>query len=144
LKTLSYIDNILAAREARSMNVDDALMLNSAGRVACSTIGNLFIVKDECLFTPAEGEAILPGIMRAVVLTVAKRLGIYAKPKRLRPTDLVQADSIFITNSLRFIRPVTKLDGRRYVRKSPIIARLSEALLRLERDQLMLEQGVIS
>ena len=58
-KTLSYIDAVLAAREVAD-RADDALMLNANGRVACSTVANIFLLKEQSLITPSGGEAILP------------------------------------------------------------------------------------
>jgi branched-chain amino acid aminotransferase len=138
MKTLSYMDNVLAAREAATVGADDALMLNSAGRVASSTIANIFIEKDGALVTPALAEGILPGVMRAAVIGAAKQLGVQVKEKQVKPADAVNADGFFLTNSLRFIRPVAMLDGRRYGPRSKIVDGLSRALLNAEMEQLVL------
>jgi branched-chain amino acid aminotransferase len=139
VKSMSYIDNILAAREAHDKGVDDALMLNSAGRVSCTTIGNIFFETDGVLVTPALSEGVLPGIMRASVIATAKQLGIAVKEKRVVPKDLMAADAIFITNSLRFLRGVTKLDGKRFSVRSKIIDRIVQSLLKVEQEQLILD-----
>ncbi len=111
LKTLSYIDNIAAAREAAAKGADDALMLNTAGNAASSTIANLFLVKGEQLITPSLDQAILAGIMRRVLLDEAADLGLRPVERTVAPFELKTADAVFLTNSLRFIRPVTELDG---------------------------------
>jgi branched-chain amino acid aminotransferase len=139
VKSLSYIDNILAARQAHDKDSEDAVMLNSAGRVACTTIGNLFFEKDGTLVTPPLGEAVLPGIMRAEIIRAAKLLGVAVKEKRVTPKDLAEADHIFISNSLRFIRGVTKFDGKRFSTRSKLIDRIAQSLLKAEQDQLMFE-----
>ncbi|HUR43959.1 MAG TPA: aminotransferase class IV [Aestuariivirga sp.] len=111
LKTLSYIDNIAAARKAVAKGAGDALMLNTGGNAASSTISNLFLVKDDRLITPALDQAILPGIMRQVLLDAATSLGFKALERPVAPAELMAAQAVFLTNSLRFIRPVTALDG---------------------------------
>jgi branched-chain amino acid aminotransferase len=138
MKTLSYMDNVLAAREAAAADADDALMLNSAGRVACSTVANIFAEKDGALITPALAEGILPGVMRAAVIRAAKQRGIQVKEKQVKPADAASADGFFLTNSLRFIRPVAMLDGKRYGPRSKIVDELSRALLNAETEQLVL------
>lgn len=110
-KTLSYADNIAAAREAAAEGADDALMLNSAGNVACTSIANVFAVRGRHLLTPARDQAILPGVMRGVLLLHAQALGLTPEETVLTPEQLTDADAVFITNSLRFLRPVSRLDG---------------------------------
>jgi branched-chain amino acid aminotransferase len=106
LKTLSYIDNILAAREASSKRCDDALLLNTRGNVASTTIANLFILRGGRLSTPPLSAGILPGIARKKLMAFAK-----GEERELTPADLKDADAVFLTNSLRLIRPVHSLDG---------------------------------
>jgi len=103
LKTLSYIDNIFAAREAAASGADDALMLNGAGRVACSTISNLFMKSGTSLNTPTLSEGVLPGIVRGM-------LG--AEETLIQPAHLLTCDAVFLTNSVRLVRPALSLDGR--------------------------------
>lgn len=107
-KTLSYIDNVAAAREVKG-KADDALMLNSSGHVACSTVGNIFILKDDELVTPRDDHGILPGITRAKIL---KHTAFKARQYFVNVDDLYSADAVFLTNSLRLVTPVIKLDDR--------------------------------
>jgi branched-chain amino acid aminotransferase len=137
-KTLSYIDQIIAAREAQAAGADDALMLNSAGRVACVTIGNLFVEKKGALETPSLAEGILPGIMRAALIAAARLEGIAVREKQLRVADLAGADGVWVSNSLRFVRPVTRLDKLRFPGRSRILDRLVRRLLAAEQEQIML------
>lgn len=111
LKTLSYIDSIMAAREVAG-KADDALMLNTTGRVASTTIGNLFVLKDKHLLTPALNQGILAGITRAKLLHHARSLGLEAHEAMLTLDDLHAADAVFRTNSLRLVTQVTMLDGK--------------------------------
>ncbi len=112
LKTLSYVDAIAAAREAAASGADDALMLNTSGRVASSTIANLFLLKGSELITPDLSQGILPGITRRAVLDLAPELGLDPIERTVALQELTTADAVFLTNSLRFIRPVAELDGR--------------------------------
>jgi branched-chain amino acid aminotransferase len=138
IKTLSYIDNVLAAREAAQAGADDALMLNTAGRVACCSIGNIFLEKDGCLVTPSLSEGILPGVMRAAILRMAVQAGIMLKERQVKVADLANADCVFVTNSLRFIRSVSRCDGKRYATRSKLVDRLAQGLLNTEQEQIVL------
>lgn len=128
-KTLSYVDNIAAAREAAARGAEDALMLNTKGAVACSTIANIFLLRDRTLVTPARDQGILTGVMRQALLHAAARLGFTTGERAMKPAELKKADAVFLTNSLRFIRPVTSLDGKPLAQGdlSPLVSALCEA-----------------
>ena len=110
LKTLSYIDGISAAREVAG-DADDALMLNTRGHVASSTVANIFLIQGSELITPALAQGILPGITRRVSLDNAKRMGLTPIEKTVSLEDLFRAEAVFLCNSLRFLRQVTQLNG---------------------------------
>jgi branched-chain amino acid aminotransferase len=112
LKSLSYIDNILAAREASKAGANDALLLNMQGRVACSTIANVFLIAGQSLITPPLSEGVLPGITRARVLALARAAGLVADERPIAPADLFSSGAVFLTNSIRLIRPVMAIDGQ--------------------------------
>ena len=112
LKTLSYADAIAAAREAATLGADDALMLNTSGRAASSTIANLFLLKGNELITPDLSQGILPGVMRRALLDLAPGLGLDPVERAVLPAELASADAVFLSSSLRFIRPVTALDAK--------------------------------
>lgn len=109
IKSLSYLDNILAAREAAGQGADDALMLNTRSRPACSTISNLFMRHGNKIITPPCSEGVLPGITRRIILECAEP----CEQRPIEPAELQSADEIFLTNSIRLVRPVANLDGRR-------------------------------
>ncbi|WP_332116173.1 aminotransferase class IV [Azorhizobium caulinodans] len=94
IKSLNYLDNILARQEAHRAGCDDALLLNTQGRLAESTIANLFVQRDGQLLTPPLSEGALPGVMRAEV--VAR--GAVERP--LTPDDVATAEEVFLTSSL--------------------------------------------
>ncbi|MDE2445330.1 MAG: aminotransferase class IV [Alphaproteobacteria bacterium] len=106
LKTLSYIDAIAAAREVVG-KADDALMLNTHGHVACSTVGNVFVLKDGVLLTPQQDQGILPGIARGKILGAFK-----AREAVVTLEDVHSADALFLTNSLRLVTQASHLDGK--------------------------------
>jgi branched-chain amino acid aminotransferase len=110
LKTLSYIDGIAAAREVAA-DADDALMLNTSGHVASATVANIFVLQGDELITPSLDQGILPGITRRVLLDHAKELTLKPVERAVPLEDLIRADAVFLCNSLRFIRPVTTLNG---------------------------------
>ena len=111
-KALSYIDAIIAAREAEAQGCGDALMLNVAGNAASSTIANIFMVQDNRLITPALDQGILPGVMRQEVLQCAVKMNFITEERVIAPNELFGADSVFLCNSLRLVRPVTAIDGK--------------------------------
>ena len=111
LKTLAYLDNVMAFREAREAGADDALMRDTDGALACTSMGNLFLLRDGMLVTPPLDGAVLPGITRALILACATEQGITCREARIAPEDLTTADAAFMTNSLRFMTRVTTIDG---------------------------------
>ncbi len=121
LKTLSYLDNVLARREAGGA---EALMLNTAGELACAAAANLFWARDGRLLTPALECGVLDGIMRGVVMARARAQGIAVDEVRAGREALDGAEGLFLTNSLIGVRPVSMLDGRP-VAESPLTARVS-------------------
>jgi branched-chain amino acid aminotransferase/4-amino-4-deoxychorismate lyase len=112
LKTLAYLDNVLARAEARAAGADEALMLNGAGEVACAAAANLFWIDAAGrLCTPALGCGVLAGVVRAKVLAAAPSLGFEPLEVREPRSALDAARAMFVTNSLIGVRPVGALDG---------------------------------
>ncbi|MBO0733254.1 MAG: aminotransferase class IV family protein [Methylocapsa sp.] len=112
IKALPYLDNVLALQEARAHGADDALLLNTRGNIACSSIANIFIVREGRLETPPASAGALPGTMRALVLTLASELRLAAVERILDVADLAAADEVFLTNSVSRIAPVTQCGGK--------------------------------
>ncbi len=111
LKTLNYLDNVMARREAEERGADEALMLNTEGRLSCGSASNLFLVLDERLATPPLADGALPGITRAEILEMAPRLGIEVEERPLPAEALAAARGLFVTNSLIGLRRVASVDG---------------------------------
>ena len=112
VKSLNYLNNILAKIEACDAGVDEALMLNYDGFVAECTAENIFIVQEAKVLTPPVSAGILEGITRDFVLELAGENGIEAEEINLLPDDLYSADECFLAGTAAEILPVTKIDGR--------------------------------
>jgi branched-chain amino acid aminotransferase/4-amino-4-deoxychorismate lyase len=126
LKSLAYLDNVLARRAARAAGADAALLLNTRGEVACADAANLFWFEGEALVTPALACGVLDGIVRGRVIAAARDAGMEVRQARVRHAALDGARGLFITNSLVGLRPVAELDGVK-VDPDPRLARLAEA-----------------
>ena len=111
IKSLSYVEGVIARLEARESGADDALLLNTRGFVTGATSSNLFAVVMGRLMTPAEEDGALPGVARRTVLEEANRLGIAVQERSLTPEETRGADEVFLTNVVTGIVPVARLDG---------------------------------
>ncbi len=124
IKALPYLDNLIALREARAQGAEDALMLNTRGAIACAAVANVFLVRDGCLETPPVADGALPGIMRALVLNLAKEAGLAVAERSLQTSDLGAADHVFLTNSVRGVQEAGACGGVPFRRSSGAVARL--------------------
>jgi branched-chain amino acid aminotransferase len=112
IKALPYLDNVLALQEALGHGADEALLLNTQGRVACAAAANIFAIRGLRLETPPISDGALPGTMRALVLSLAHKLGLAPAEASLSVEDLAAADEVFLTNSIRGITPVKNCNGK--------------------------------
>lgn len=110
VKSLNYLDAIVAKQQAEAAKFDDAVMLDALGAVAECTSTNLFMVVDDVLVTPTT-RAALPGITRRTVLELASELGIRVEERDIWPMELYVADAVFLTGSGAGIAPVGAIDG---------------------------------
>lgn len=113
IKSLNYLNNILAKIEANNAGVEEAVMLNAEGFVAECTADNLFIIKGGAVYTPPLYAGALYGITRGTVMEIAANLGIKVTEQNLTRYDLFNADECFLTGTGAEIMPVIKIDGRR-------------------------------
>jgi branched-chain amino acid aminotransferase len=129
LKTLGYLDAVLAAREAAAAGFDEALFRNTRGRVACAGTGNLFAVIGTTLVTPPLTDGVLAGIVRAEVIGLAGDCDLRAEERSLSLPDLLGAEAVVLTNSLRLLAPVTAIGDVAFPGAAhPAVARLAAAL----------------
>jgi branched-chain amino acid aminotransferase len=112
IKSLNYLNNILAKIEANNAGVEEAVMLNAEGFVAECTADNLFIIKNGELMTPPLSAGALYGITRGTVMQSAVQLGVKVSEPNLTRYDLFNADECFLTGTGAEIMPVIKIDGR--------------------------------
>lgn len=112
IKSLNYLNNILAKIEANIAGVEEAIMLNAEGYVAECTGDNLFLVKGRQLLTPPLSAGALYGITRATVMDLAREAGLTVAEPNLTRYDVFNADECFLTGTAAEIMPVVKVDGR--------------------------------
>ena len=112
VKSLNYLNNVMARIEANLAGADEALMLNDAGNVAECTADNVFIVKRGQMFTPPTTAGALRGITRSIVFEIAAELGIKITETDITRHDVFIADECFLTGTAAEIIPVVKADGR--------------------------------
>ena len=113
IKSLNYLNNILAKIEANTAGYEEAIMLNSEGYVAECTGDNLFIIKDNQMFTPSLSSGALHGITRQTSIDLVEELGIPTSEPNLTRYDLYNADECFLTGTGAEIVPVVKIDERK-------------------------------
>ncbi len=112
IKSLNYLNNILAKIEANLGGCEEAIMLNSLGYVAECTGDNIFILKHGKMFTPPLSAGALYGITRSVVMDLARESGVEVAEPDLTRYDLFNADECFLTGTGAELIPVVKIDGR--------------------------------
>jgi branched-chain amino acid aminotransferase len=112
VKSLNYLNNVMARIEANLAGADEALMLNEAGNVAECTADNVFIIKRGNIFTPPIAAGALRGITRSVVFDIAAELGLKITETDITRHDVFVADECFLTGTAAEVIPVVKADGR--------------------------------
>src|SRR5450631_448542 len=112
VKSLNYLNNVMARIEANLAGADEALMLNDAGNVAECTADNVFIIKRGQIFTPPISAGALRGITRSVIFDIAAELGLKISETDITRHDVFVADECFLTGTAAELIPVIKADGR--------------------------------
>jgi branched-chain amino acid aminotransferase len=112
IKSLNYLNNVLARMEARNAHADEAILLNQAGNVAEGALNNVFVVRDQTLFTPPTSDGALQGVTREVTLQLAHENDIHTEQHSLTPYDLYTADECFLTGTGIELVAVKEIDGR--------------------------------
>lgn len=129
IKSLNYLNNILAKIEAANAGYQEAIMLSPSGYVTECTGENLFVVKDRVLLTPPAYIGVLRGITRRTVMELAAGHYLDVREELLTRHDLFNADEVFLTGTAAEIVPVSKIDGRVIGsgKPGPVTRRLQEA-----------------
>lgn len=112
IKSLNYLNNILAKIEANNCGCEEAIMLNAEGFVSECTGDNIFIIKEQQVFTPPLSAGALYGITRRVVMDIATEAGLKVSEPNLTRYDVYNADECFLTGTGAELVPVVKIDGR--------------------------------
>lgn len=118
IKSLNYLDSIIARREAAERGADEAILLDTSGHLAEATAANLFLVMGNKVVTPPVADGALPGIVRARLLEAG-----LAEEERLMPQDLASASAAFLTNSLG-LRHLAKIEDRELKTEHPMLERI--------------------
>ena len=132
IKSLNYLNNILAKIEAIDAGTLEALMLNHKGEVAECTGDNIFIVKRDVLMTPPKSAGILEGVTRNTVIELARQAGVTVDETEMTRHDIFVADECFLTGTAAEVIPVVGLDGRTIGNGEP--GPLTRKLLKLFRE----------
>ncbi len=112
IKSLNYLNNVLARIEANIAGCEEAILLNAEGFVCECTGDNVFIIKERHLFTPPLSAGALYGITRRVVMEMAEESGLTVSEPNLTRYDLFNADECFLTGTGAELVPIVKIDGR--------------------------------
>ncbi|WP_320046144.1 aminotransferase class IV [uncultured Ilyobacter sp.] len=117
IKSTCYSDNLISLKNSRSLGFNESLHLNFKGEVCEGAISNIFFIEDGTVKTPAIECGLLPGIMRAKVIEKLKEKNIPCEEGHYHLSQLIEADEVFITNSLMHIMWVNKLDDKVYLER---------------------------
>jgi branched-chain amino acid aminotransferase len=127
LKHNNYLPYLMGALHAKKEKWNDAIILNSAGRICDTTIANIFIIKDEVIYTPSLTEACVAGVMRNYIIRNSKSTGFELIEKELTQEDVLNADEVFITNTIRNIQWIQSINNKTY--SNTVIKKICAALL---------------
>jgi branched-chain amino acid aminotransferase len=132
IKSLNYLNNILAKIEAKQFGALEAIMLNDQGYVAECTGDNIFIVHKGEILTPAASQGALKGITRGAIFDIAQEIGVPIREVDLTRYDFWNADECFLTGTAAEVVPVVKLDGREIGtgKPGPVFTRILAAFRR--------------
>jgi len=135
VKSLNYLNNVLAKLDANRQGAAEAIFLNHQGYIAEATADNLFIVRDGIVTTPPVTDGALPGITREAALELAGDLGIPNREAHITLAELFTAEECFVTGTAARVVPVTTIDGRSIGTGKPgtVTQRLMEAFIELTR-----------
>jgi 4-amino-4-deoxychorismate lyase len=111
IKSLNYLENLLAKREALSSGYDEAIFLNERNELAEGTVSNIFFISGEVVYTPSVECGLLAGIIRGVVFEIVYEFGLELREGRYSLEELKHSEGVFLTNSLIGAVAVSSIDG---------------------------------
>lgn len=137
IKSLNYLNNILAKMEAAHHGYLEAIMLNEQGYVSECTADNIFIVCKGAIYTPNSSDGALKGVTRETVKDISKELGIKLTTTKLTRYDVWNADECFLTGTAAEIMPVVEVDARKIGTGNP--GEVTKRCLKLFREKVLKE-----
>lgn len=120
LKTSNYLPYVMADLFAKEKDLDEALVLNTHGRICDGSKTNLFLIKGEEIITPALHQGCVNGVMRRHVIDLLKKQGFVVRQAEVEQDDLLQADEVFLTNAIQGIKWVSQFGEKRYSPKKTL------------------------
>lgn len=132
VKSLNYLNNIMAKIEAHQAGVMEAIMMNQEGYVAECTGDNIFMIKGNALITPPVSAGVLPGITRNTVMALAQKAGYNVEEKLFTRAELYVADEVFLTGTAAEVVPVVKIDDRNVAEGKP--GEITQKLIKLFKE----------
>ena len=136
IKSLNYLNSILGKIEANNIGADEAICLDKTGYV-CEGVGeNIFIVRDGKLLTPPLSSGALDGITRALIIRLAKKLGIEVTEQNITPNELFTADEVFFTGTAAEVAPIREVNKRSIGsgKPGPVTRRIMQAFEKATKD----------
>ena len=131
----AYIASALAKTEAVASGFDEALLMNSQGKVCEASGMNVFIVRDGKLITPGSDQDILEGITRDSIITLAKHFGIEVIERPIDKTELLIADEVFLSGTAAKVTPVKQIENYTLPGDRPITEKLRDKLTAITKNQ---------
>jgi len=135
IKHMNRLEQVIARSEWNSPEIQEGLMLDINGNVIEGTMTNIFLVKENCLYTPVIDQCGIEGILRNIVISEAQKNQIQLVEKALSKKDLKAADELFVTNSIVGIWPVKQLEEQRYA-LGPLTKRIQKLLLAFKQEDI--------
>ena len=130
LKTNNYLPYFMGAIFAKKEQCNDALILNSEGNICDSTIANIFYIKDQAIHTPSLAQGCVAGVMRNFLINKIQAMGYIVHQSVVTKEDLLNADEVFLSNSIYNVRWVAALENKSYTNN--IIRKIVEELIKKE------------
>ncbi len=131
----AYITSSLAKTEAVESGFDEAILLNTQGKVCEATGMNIFLVRNNKLITPGFNQDILEGITRDSVLTIARDLGIETEERAIDKTELLIADEVFLSGTAAKVTPVKQIENYHLPTDRPITEKIKSKLTAITKNQ---------
>jgi 4-amino-4-deoxychorismate lyase len=132
---MNRLEQVVARSEWNSSGIQEGLMLDINGNIIEGTMSNIFLVKENVLYTPTIEQCGVEGIVRNIVISEAQKNQVYVVEKTLSKEDTKSADELFVTNSIIGIWPVKQLEEQRYA-IGPLTQHLQKLLLAIRQEDI--------